>query len=68
MNKPLSEAKTEEIMEDAEKLHDLIYNVGSSTRENTTRLESLYAEIERRGYSVVEQYSVSFVESVISTN
>lgn len=68
MAEDIKEAKTSDLMAEAKSLHDLIYNVGASTKENTARLESLYAEIQRRGYSVVEQYDVNFVESVFSMN
>jgi hypothetical protein len=68
MAEDIKEAETSDLMAEAKSLHDLIYNVGASTKENKERLEALYAEIQLRGYSVVEQYDVNFVESVISTN
>ena len=68
MAEDIKEAKSEELMAEAKSLHDLIYNIGASTHENLERLEALFAEIRRRGYSVVEQETVSFVESLISTS
>jgi len=64
----IKEAATSDLMAEARQLHDFVYNVGASTRENTARLQALYAEIEHRGIGVVEQYDVTFVESVISDN
>ncbi len=68
MTTPISEAKTEDLMDEAKYLQDLIENIECYTTEDRTRLKTLYAEIENRGIAVVEQYSVMFVESVISDN
>lgn len=68
MAEPISEAKTEDLMAEAKRLHDVIYNLECYSSGDKLRLESLYAEIQIRGYSVVEQYTVTFVESVVSTN
>lgn len=66
--KPISDMKTEEIMSEAKILHDLIYNVGCYGPGDEARLEALYTEITSRGYGVNEQYTVTFIESVFSTN
>ena len=66
--KPISEATTEDLMAETKQLHDLIYNIGISTSENNARMEALYAELTIRGYGVVEQFTVEFVESVIPQN
>ena len=68
MAEDIKEAKTEKLMAETKRLHDLIYNIECYDTRDMLRLESLYAEIERRGIGVVEQYTVMFVESVISTN
>lgn len=68
MAEDIKEAETSDLMAEAKSLHDLIYNIECFGPGDMLRLESLYAEIELRGYSVVEQYDVNFVESVISTN
>ena len=66
--KPISEATTDDLMAETKQLHDLIYNISISTRENIARMEALYAELYTRGYGVVEQFTVEFVESVIPQN
>ena len=68
MTIPIKEAKTEELMAEAESLHDMIYNIECYSTSDMLQLELLYAEIERRGIGVVEQYGIKFVESVISDN
>lgn len=68
MADPISEAKTEDLMTETRQLHDRIYNIKCYSSQDMTRLEALYAEIERRGIAVVEQYDVNFVESVVSDN
>ncbi len=68
MTLSLSEAKTGDIMAEAKTLHDLIYNIECYGTGDMAKLKALYAEIERRGYGIVEQSTVTFVESVIGTN
>ena len=68
MAEPISEAKTEDLMAEAKSLQDQIENIECYTTEDRVRLQALYAEIELRGIGVVEQYTVTFVESVISSN
>ena len=68
MYEDVKDATNEVLMAEAQKLHDIIYNIGCSGAEDKARLAALYAEIELRGIGVVEQYTVTFVESVISDN
>ena len=68
MSQDIKEAKTEALMAEAKTLQDQIENIECYAAEDRLRLEALYAEIERRGIGVVEQYTVMFVKSVISTN
>ena len=68
MAEDIKEVKSEDLMAEAKQLHDLIYNIKCSDAEDKARLQALYAEIEYRGIAVVEQYTITFVESVISTN
>jgi capsular polysaccharide biosynthesis protein len=60
--------KTETLMAQAQQLYDLIYNVECYSVGDMVMLEMLEREIVRRGYSVVEQNTLTFVESLISTN
>jgi hypothetical protein len=64
----LAEASDEDLMAEAKHLHDLVYNVGCATADNMAHMEAIYAELLHRGYSVNEQYTVTFIESIISTN
>ena len=68
MAENMKETKTKDLIAEAEQLQDKIENIKCYTTEDRLRLVALYAEIERRGIGVVEQYTVSFVESVISPN
>lgn len=68
MAEDIKEAKTEDLMAEAEQLHDIIYNIGCAGTSDKERLQALYAEIEDRGIGVVEQYTVTFVESIIDFN
>ena len=68
MAENMKETKTKDLMAEALVLQDKIENIKCYTTEDRLRLVALYAEIERRGIGVVEQYTVSFVESVISAN
>ena len=64
----LGEAKTEDIMTEARVLQDKIENLECYGPGDVDRLQALYAEIEHRGYGVVELFTVTFVESLFSTN
>lgn len=68
MSEDIMEAKIEELMAEAERLHDLVYNIECYTTEDRLRMEALYAEIERRGISVIEQYTVTFKSSEFMLN
>ena len=68
MAEDIKEAKTEDLMLEAKVLHDKIYNIECYTSEDMQRLDSLYAEIESRGFGVVEQCTLDFMEIVISSN
>ena len=64
----IKETKTEDLMIEAKTLHDLIYNVECYTLTDTHRLDALYSELEHRVISVVEGYTVTFVEHLQSRN
>jgi len=64
----IKEAKTEDLMTEAERLQDKIENIECYTAEDRLRLVALYAEIECRGIGVVELYTIRFVDSPISSN
>ena len=64
----IAEMKTPDLMAEAKQLHDLIYNVECYGTRDMLRLELIYRELERRGWGVVEANTVTFVESIISTN
>ena len=68
MAEDIKEAKTEDLMAEAKSLHDLVYNVECYTPADKQRLEALYAELEHRVISVVEGYTVAFVEHLQSRN
>jgi len=68
MMKPISETSTADLMDEAKRLHDAIFNIGCAGVTDTARLEALYAEITRRGYAVNEAYTVTFEESIYSMN
>ena len=68
MAENLSEAKTEDLMEEAKRLHDIIYNVEMYDALDKLELESLYGELERRGYAAHEQHTVNFVSIDMSMN
>lgn len=60
--------ETKEIMAEARRLHDLVYNVECYGTRDMLRLEHIYAELERQGISVVEGYTVQFIEHTASKN
>ena len=62
------ETSTLDLMAEAKQLHDLIYNIECYGVRDMLRLEHIYAEIDRRGISIIEGSSVKFVEHTASRN
>lgn len=64
----LNEAKTEDLIDEAKRLYDIIHNVGMYDAVDELELESLCGEIERRGYGKHEMYSIDFIAIEMGMN